>query len=309
MTTPSSKRKSLGKGLDALFGEPAAEDRSPGVHTAAARPLAETTEIPVASIRAGRFQPRRVFDDEAMAALTQSVREKGVVTPILLRPHPEEVGHYELIAGERRWLAAQRAQLHDIPAIVRPLSDQDALEIALVENVQRQDLTPIEEAQGYQRLLDEFQHTQEALARVVGKSRSHIANTLRLLGLPDAVKRMLDAGDLTAGHARALLTAPDPAALAKRIVARGLSVRDAERLVKRSAGPNGGVRGGVRTGDPSTAAAAKDADTLALERDLGNALGLKVTIDHRGDAGRLILAYRNLEQLDELLDLLRQSLN
>ncbi len=304
MTDHSKKRQSLGRGLDALFGEPAAEDQKPRSRDAGSTgstagkdaPVSTgaTTGLAVAQIKPGRYQPRHRFDDDAMTALTASIREKGVITPVLVRPHPEDSNAYELIAGERRWRAAQRAQLHEIPAIVRTFTDAEALEIGLVENVQRQDLTPIEEGEGYQRLMDEFEHTQEALSRIVGRSRSHVANMLRILGLPDDIKAMVDAGDLTAGHARALLAAHDPKALAKRIVAKGLSVREAERLAKRPAETS-------KVSAPG-AAKPKDADTLALERDLTNSLGLKVRVNPKGESGSVLIEYANLEQLDDLLE-------
>ena len=283
LVSEDGRRRNLGRGLSALFGEES-EDY------AALDRLRQAKTVPIDFVRAGRFQPRRHFDQAALDALAESIREKGVLQPILVRRHPEDASAYEIIAGERRWRAAQLAQLHEIPVVIRELDDREALEVALVENVQRQDLTPLEEAEGYRRLMEEFSHTQENLAKSVGKSRSHVANTMRLLALPDAVKQHLDAGRLSAGHARALLNAGDPAGLADEIVRRGLNVRQAELLaqaakpVKKSAAPS-----------------AKDPDTAALERDLGNLLGLKVTVTFAGRGGALTIHYRTLEQLDDVL--------
>jgi ParB family chromosome partitioning protein len=212
-----------------------------------------------------------------------------------VRPHPERKDEYEIVAGERRWRAAQAARLHEVPVIVRELGDRDALEIALVENVQRQDLAPLEEAEGYRRLVEEFQHTQEALAQIVGKSRSHITNMLRLLGLPEPVRRLLDDGSLSAGHARALIGAADPVRIAEDVVRRGLNVRQTEALV-RGGKPAGGARRGA-----VAPAGTKDADTVALERELTQSHGLRVTITPAGRGGSLAIQYGSLEQLDDLL--------
>jgi len=283
------RRRNLGRGLSALFGEES-EDY------AALDRLRQAKNVAIDLIRAGRFQPRRHFEEEALTALADSIREKGVLQPILVRRHPEEASAYEIIAGERRWRAAQMAQLHEVPVVIRELDDREALEVALVENVQRQDLTPLEEAEGYSRLMDEFGHTQEHLAKSVGKSRSHVANMMRLLALPEPVKAHLDAGRLTAGHARALLNAGDPITLAEEVVRRGLNVRQAESLAKTA-----------RPGKGRAAPAPKDADTAALERDLGNLLGLKVTVNFAGRGGALTIHYRTLEQLDDVLRRLHQT--
>ena len=277
-------RPALGRGLDALLGDSAAVSAPAGKQGPA--------QIAIADIDPGRYQPRRHFDADELKALADSIREQGVLQPILLRPQADTPGRYELVAGERRWQAAQRAGLHEIPALVRELDDSTTLEVALVENIQRQDLSPLEEAAAYQRLIDEFGHTQEALAQVVGKSRSHVANTLRLLGLPDAVKTMVDRGDLSAGHARALLTATDAVALAARIAREGLSVRQAETLAK--APPPAKSQG--------KPALEKSTDTLALEKRLASALGLKVDIRQRGAGGAISFRFRTLDQLDALLD-------
>jgi ParB family transcriptional regulator, chromosome partitioning protein len=279
------RRRGLGRGLSALFAEDTLEDTAE-----AARGV---RLVPVERVHPSRFQPRRNFDEANMASLVESVRAQGILQPLLVRRHPELAEHYEIVAGERRWRAAQGAQLHEVPVLVRELADRETLEIALVENVQRQDLTPLEEAEGYRRLLEEFAHTQEDLARTVGKSRSHITNSLRLLGLPEPVRLMLQDGRLTAGHARALLNAGDAVTLAQEVVRRGLNVRQTERLakqVKRRAEGKGLVT------PPG-----KLADTAALERELAQLLGLKVSIAFDGQGGALTIFYRTLEQLDDVL--------
>jgi ParB family transcriptional regulator, chromosome partitioning protein len=279
------KRQPLGRGLAALFGEGAARPAGEG---------GSVREVAIELIRPGAFQPRRHFDETELAALAQSVREKGVLQPLLVRPIEAEEAAFELIAGERRWRAAQRAGLHRVPVLVRALADSEALEIALIENLQREDLTAIEEAEAYRRLVDEFGRTQAGLAEALGKSRSHVANTLRLLNLPDLVRRRLEEGALTAGHARALLSAADPVMLADEIIRRGLNVRMTERLVRSRAAPR-----------QTTARQTRDADSAALERDLSNALGLRVTIASKARGGALTLHYRDLDQLDRLLAVLR----
>jgi len=281
----SAKRQPLGRGLAALFGE---------AETRVGEGVGGVREVAIELIRPGIFQPRRRFDEAELEALAQSVREKGVLQPLLVRPVDEADAAFELIAGERRWRAAQRAGLHQVPVLVRALGDVEALEIALIENLQREDLTSIEEAEAYRRLIDQFGRTQANLADAVGKSRSHVANTLRLLGLPEIVRRRLEEGALTAGHARALLAADDPAALAAEVIRRGLNVRVTEQLVKRRAAPR---RAGARQ--------ARDADTVALERDMTQALGVRVTIAGKARGGALTLHYSSLDQLDRLLALLR----
>lgn len=240
-------------------------------------------------------QPRRAFTDSALDELAASIREKGIIQPLILRKDPGDPDRYEIVAGERRWRAAQRAQLHEVPAIVRDLDDAEVLEIAIVENIQRADLNAMEEAAGYRQLMERFGHTQDALAQALGKSRSHVANLLRLLALPKAVQELVRSGELSAGHARALVTAADPEALARRIVAEGLSVRQAEALARD--GRDGGRPQSRR--QPRTE---KDADTRAAERDLAAALGMKVSIDHvpDGETGSVTLRYGSLEQFDEI---------
>jgi ParB family chromosome partitioning protein len=250
--------------------------------------------LTVDQLVAGPFQPRHHFDEDSLRALADSIRENGILQPILVRPRPGQPPVYEIVAGERRWRAAQLAQVHQVPVLIRELTDREALEIALVENVQRQDLSPLEEADGYRRLLEEFGNTQDDLARRVGKSRSHITNTLRLLSLPEPVRRYLEDGKLSAGHARALLNASDAAGLASMIVARDLNVRQTERLVKLN---QGGLRMRARR--------EKDADTKALERELTSRLGLTVSIDRHGEGGAVVIRYRSLEQLDLVIKRLR----
>jgi ParB family transcriptional regulator, chromosome partitioning protein len=304
------KRRNLGRGLSALLGDSGAAAASSVLGNAV---LERATPQPVAGgerakglrsvaighLRPGKFQPRRHFDEAAIADLVESVRDKGILQPILVRHHPDDPHAFEIIAGERRWRAAQRAQLHEVPVIIRDLTDKEALEVALVENLQRQDLTPLEEADGYRRLIDEFSHTQEELAKAVGKSRSHVANMMRLLALPESIKVMVDKSQLSAGHARALLTAADPVALARQVVDKGLNVRQTEKLAQGAATKVKGNAGGG--GGSSVPLSAKDADTVALERDLTVMLGVKVAIRTTGAGGDLTITYGSLEQLDDIL--------
>jgi ParB family chromosome partitioning protein len=308
MVETINKKKGLGRGLSHLFGEAEAAYRASGPDGAApAQPVpGGGATLPVAYLRPGRFQPRRHFDEAALEELAGSIRHHGLLQPILVRPIAGESDAYEIIAGERRWRAAQRAALHDVPVIVQTLSDTQALEIALVENLQRQDLSALEEAEGYKRLMDEFNHSHAELGELVGKSRSHIANMLRLLALPDSVKEMIQSGTLSAGHARALLTAPDPEALAKTATERGLSVRDTEKLANAA---KASIRPAAASAKPAPAGKVKGkhADLLALERDLAERLGLRVTIDSQGSGGVLSIAYRSLDQLDEILEKLSKK--
>ena len=285
-----SPRRGLGRGLSALLGEVASEQPlAPG----APRP-AGIQMLPVAAITPNPDQPRRHFDEEALADLANSLAERGLLQPIVVRPHPSS-GGYQIIAGERRWRAAQRARIHEVPAIVRELSDSETLEIAIVENVQRQDLNAIEEAEAYQRLVTDFGHTQEALGKLVGKSRSHVANLLRLLDLPQGVRSLLADGRLSMGHARALITSPDAEALAEQVVSQDLSVRDTEALAKR-ARPAG--KGDGRPASVPAAPPVADADIQALERQIGDILGLKVQIEHTDKGGKVSIGYSTLDQLD-----------
>ncbi|BBK34706.1 ParB family chromosome partitioning protein [Stella humosa] len=282
MSRDAIKRKPLGRGLSALLGE------TPELPPEHAPDSSALRTVPIEQLRPGRYQPRRQFDEVAMAALVESIREKGILQPILVRRHGED--GWEIVAGERRWRAAQAAGIHAVPVLIQDMDDRAALEIALVENVQRQDLTALEEAEGYQRLIDEFGHRQEDLAKAVGKSRSHIANTLRLLQLPPDVRRLVQDGALSAGHGRALLGASEAGELARRVVAQGLNVRQTEKLAT------------AAKDKPARAPAPEsDADTRALERSLEAQLGLRVNIEHGGRGGRLVLHYGSLDQLDEVL--------
>jgi len=284
-----AKRKNLGRGLSALLGEDQELDTG-----AASR---EPRRLPVELLHPGRFQPRRQMDDEQLRELAQSIADKGVLQPLLVRTDPQNPETFEIIAGERRWRASQLAQVHEVPVIIREMEDREALEIGLIENLQREDLSALDEADGYRRLKDEFSYTQAALAAALGKSRSHVANTMRLLSLPDSVKEMVERGTLTAGHARALLNAGDPVSLARTVARRGLNVRQTEKLVQAESRP----------AKPRKASPAKDADTLALERDLSNLLGLKVGIQFHGGAGTLTIHYQSLEQLDDILHRMSQG--
>ena len=293
-SSDQAKRTNLGRGLAALFGEDN-EDY------ASLDKVRSTKTVPIEHLRPGRFQPRHHFDAEAVNALAESIKAQGILQPILVRRVAERPNEFEIVAGERRWRAAQIAKLHEVPVLIRELSDAESLELAIVENVQRQDLPPLEEAEGYRRLIDEFSHTQEDLARTLGKSRSHIANTLRLLGLSEGIKALLDEGKLTAGHARALIGCDKAEDLALKIVRQGLNVRQAEKLVQKAKSSGGGKAKPAADGD-----APKDTDTLALERDLTALLGLKVSINFQGSGGSLTIHYKTLEQLDDVLHRLNQ---
>jgi ParB family chromosome partitioning protein len=276
---PRKRPQSLGRGLSSLLGEVTQETPVAGGSSRGSVQM-----IPTASIEPHPGQPRRTFDEAALAELAASIEKRGVIQPIVVRPH----GHrFQIVAGERRWRAAQRAHLHEIPAIVREFSEAETLEVALIENIQRADLNAIEEAQAYGRLAADYGHSQEELARLVNKSRSHVANLLRLLDLPDSVQQLVVSGDLTMGHARALITANDPASLAQEVVRRKLSVRDTERLAKGGSGRA-----------PRRTAAGPDADIAALERQLSELLGVAVTVRHAGGSGALTLNYSTLDQLD-----------
>jgi ParB family chromosome partitioning protein len=282
----NEKPSRLGRGLAALIGDMA---------TLEGQKVAENNNtgqrrLPVGSIIANRANPRRDFDTDQLDELTNSIREKGVMQPLLVRPSGD-ANVFEIIAGERRWRAAQRAGLHEVPVIIREVDDKEALELAIIENVQRVDLNPLEEAQGYEQLIEQFSYTQQDLAQVIGKSRSHVANTLRLLKLPREIREMVSNGQLTAGHARTLITAEDPAALAKEIIDRGLSVREAEALSQR----------GVTPKKAPTPKGERDADLVALEKRFSDLLGLQVQVHSKGETGHVEIRYRTLEQLDSIL--------
>lgn len=281
-------KRGLGRGLSALMADvptPDSAPRRPDMH------------VPLDKVFPNPDQPRRSFDPDALEDLARSIREKGIIQPLIVRPRPGHDGEYQIVAGERRWRAAQMAQLHDLPVLVRNLDDTEVLELAIIENIQRADLNPIEEAAGYRQLMDRFGHTQERLAAALGKSRSHIANLLRLLTLPDEVIDHLRQGRLTAGHARALVTHEDAVGLAQRVIKDGLSVRDTEKLVKKP------VKNIFSDGQPKPRhALEKDADTRALEADLTASLNLYVEITHSAGAesGHVTIRYSNLDELDEL---------
>lgn len=280
----AQERRPLGRGLSALLGD-AEADRAAG---------GAPSELPVDLIRPNSAQPRRTFREAELEELAASIREHGVIQPVIVRPDAGTPGSFQIVAGERRWRAAQMAGLHAIPAIVREVDDRKILELAIIENVQRVDLDAVEEAHGYSQLIETFGYTQEQLARTIGKSRSHVANTMRLLALPEPVLNMLKAGTLAAGHARALITAPDPVSLAEQAVARGLSVRQVEELARKLP-PEDRAKAPRR-------AATKDADTRALEGDLSAAIGMRVTIEHvtPEGGGEVRIRYLDLDELDRL---------
>ena len=282
----NEKPSRLGRGLAALIG-----DMTPIDSARLADSGTGSKRLPVEFIIANRANPRRDFDADQLEELTNSIREKGVMQPLLVRP-TEDPNIFEIIAGERRWRASQRAGLHDVPVIIREVDDREALELAIIENVQRVDLNPLEEAMGYGQLIEQFDYTQNDLASVIGKSRSHVANTLRLLKLPLDVREMLARGELTAGHARTLITVDDPSAVARQIASGGLSVREAEALSQQ--------RGAVGRKKPANENQPRDADMIALEKRLSDALGLSVAINHQENGGKLEIRYKTLEQLDSV---------
>ena len=284
------KSRGLGRGLSALLSDVTAEG------DATDRPRRPDLRIPVERLHPNPLQPRRAFPPEALAELAASISARGIIQPLIVRPHPTRPDDYEIVAGERRWRAAQIAQLHELPIILRGYTDTEVLEVAIIENIQRADLNPIDEAGAFRQLMDRFGHTQEQLATALGKSRSHIANQLRLLSLPADVQGHVVEGRLTAGHARALVGHPMASDLARRIIQAKMSVREAEQLVKRGVTP---PRATTRVAGSGT----KDADTIQIERELAAAIGMGVTIDHTpgAEGGRLVLHYRNLSQLDDLL--------
>jgi len=287
-----ASRSRLGRGLASLIGDVGAEN-------AVVERARNQRRVPIEMLRPNPRNPRKHFSDAELAELASSITERGIIQPIVVRAVRGSDG-FEIIAGERRWRAAQRAALHDVPVVVVEANDSEALQLAIIENVQRADLDAIEEAAGYQALIDQFDYAQDEVAKTVGKSRSHVANTLRLLKLPEAVKAQVHAGKLSAGHARVLVGAPDAEALARTIIEQGLSVRQAEELMR---GPQE-----ERAARPPRAARKKDPNTLELERRVSDALGLAVAIDHRGDAGGTVtITYRDLDQLDDVVRRLSRS--
>ncbi len=281
-------RSRLGRGLAALIGDVSVEG-------SIERPRGQR-RVPIANLRPNARNPRRVFSTVELDELAASLRERGVIQPIIARPLRGIADSYEIIAGERRWRAAQRAGLHEVPVVVIEASDAEALQLAIIENVQRADLNPLEEAEGYRALMEEFGNGQDEIARIVGKSRSHIANTLRLLKLSEPIRAYINAGKLSAGHARMLIGQPDAEQLAEQIVTRGLNVRQVEAMAREM-----GNRKGKEQTNSNKVRTAKDADTVALEKRLADALGLAVSIDHRARGGTLNIRYRSLDQLDDVV--------
>ncbi len=295
MNDDNSKRR-LGRGLAALIGE---MDQLPAADVGSQPTVNPDRLVPIEFVGRNPRNPRRYFDESELQDLASSIRQHGIVQPVVVRTIAEN--RFEIIAGERRWRAAQLSGLTDIPVIIRDVDDRTALEIAIVENVQRSDLNPLEEAMGYELLIADHGYTQNDLGEIIGKSRSHVANSLRLLKLPEPVRDMLASGTLSAGHARALIPTSDPTALARTIVAKGMSVRDAERIAQNDI---------KAQGEPAPVSARsrdeKDTDTLALERTLSDVLGLEVTVNHKGNGGQLRIAYKTLEQLEEICRLLER---
>ncbi len=281
-------KKRLGRGLAALIGDDTSEE-------AVVQDARTLRHMPIELLRASPNNPRKHFADGDLDDLAKSIRDKGLLQPIVVRPLAN--GEYEIVAGERRWRAAQRAGIHEVPVLIRELSDGEALEIALIENIQRSDLNPLEEARAYGLLLEQFNYTQQQLAESIGKSRSHIANTLRLLNLPESVRQQIEQGSLTAGHARTLVATDSAPELADQIIKLGLSVREAENLVRETV-----------PGRKPKPVADKDPDTRALEKSVSESIGLKAEINHKGDAGgSIVISYKTLEQLEEICRKLQAS--
>ncbi|MFL6974452.1 MAG: ParB/RepB/Spo0J family partition protein [Xanthobacteraceae bacterium] len=287
-------RSRLGRGLAALIGDV-------GDENAVVERTRSQRRVPIEFLKPNPRNPRRMFAESELDELAASIRERGIIQPILVRTVRGAADVYEIIAGERRWRAAQRAGMHDVPVVLLEVGDREALELAIIENVQRTDLNALEEALGYQALMEEFGHGQDEVAKIVGKSRPHVGNTLRLLKLPDAVKAFLAENKISAGHARALLGQPDPEALARAIVEKGLNVRQLEALTQERASKAGKAPKRARP------RVEKDADTVVLEKRLSDALGLVVAIEHRGDGGELRIRYRSLEQLDAVIGRLERQ--
>jgi ParB family transcriptional regulator, chromosome partitioning protein len=285
-----STRSRLGRGLASLIGDMGAESNA-----AASERVRSQRRVPIEFLRPNPRNPRRDFPAAQLDELASSIKQRGMIQPLAVRPVRGASDAYEIIAGERRWQAAQRAGLHDVPVVVLEVSDAEALELAIVENVQREDLNPLEEAAGYQSLIDEFKYHQDEIAKVVGKSRSHVANTLRLLKLPEFVKSTIRSGQVSAGHARALIGHPEPERVARQIIERGLNVRQVEALVRNQEKARGRHR------------AQKEADTVAMEKRVSDALGLAVTVDHRGNGGAVHIKYRNLDQLRDVVRRLERA--
>lgn len=305
-TKKTSGRPRLGRGLAALLGDQPAEappSSQPETKDTASSPQVSgggVSSLPIEALEPSPFQPRQNFAPEALEELAESIRTRGILQPLLARPHPEKAGVYQIIGGERRWRAAQKAGIHEVPVLVRALDDADAMAAALVENLQRTDLNPMEEAEGFSRLIEDYRLTQDELARAIGKSRPHITNTLRLLRLPAPLREDVVGGRLSAGHARALLSHPDPVAAAKEVIARDLSVRQTEALAQKA------IKDSDRSHAPKPVKERRDPEISMLEKDLSTKLGLQVQIQFDGKGGSIRFAYRTLDQLDELLALLNK---
>lgn len=292
-TKKKGPERGLGRGLSALFGDEENDNIEPQDSDSAGA-AGSRRMMPIEWLTPNPDQPRRVFTKDALSELTASIRQHGMIQPILVRPIPEAGNRYQIVAGERRWRAAQAAQLHEVPVSIQYLTDEAVLELGLIENLQREDLTPLEEAEAYQQLMARFGHTQEKIAVAMGKSRSYVANMVRLLNLPETVKAYMRDGKLSAGHARTLVTADDPLALAQAMVEGGMTVREAEALTATQ-------KGKPKKGKAKKAEPAKDADTAALEREITNALGMPVTIATKGKGGAVTISYASLDQLDDVL--------
>ena len=292
MARTTKKSRGLGRGLSALMSDVAQEDAPQ------AQPKRPDLIVPIEQVQPNPDQPRRTFDNDALKELAASIGEKGIIQPLIVRQSPSDKDIYEIVAGERRWRAAQMAKLHEIPVLLRDYDDTEVLEIAIIENIQRADLNPVDEASGYKQLMDRFGHTQDKLASALGKSRSHIANLLRLLNLPQEVQTYLISGQLSAGHARALVGHDDAVALAREIIQRNLSVRETEKLAKK--GP------AIKKRSVPGAPVPKDADTVQIENELSATLGMKVTIEHKpgSEGGKMVINYKSLEHLDDLMRVL-----
>ncbi|MBV1862855.1 MAG: ParB/RepB/Spo0J family partition protein [Rhodobacteraceae bacterium] len=287
------EKRGLGRGLSALMADIEPVEVRRGGNTGLE---GGERQVPISRVRANPDQPRKTFDEQELRELSRSIAEKGIIQPLIVRPDPSQPNQFQIVAGERRWRAAQLAKVDSVPVLVRALDDLEVLEIAIIENIQRADLNPVDEAASYQQLMDKFGHTQEKLSEALGKSRSHIANMLRLLGLPEPILGLLRGGNLSTGHARALITAPNQLDLAREVIAKGLSVRQTEALVKRAAQPK----------KEKKAAPVKDADTRSLEVDLSANLGMKVAIAHRdgSENGAVTIKYKTFDELDEICRIL-----
>lgn len=308
-------KTNLGRGLAALLGDDFSETQD----YASLDKIKSTKHVPIEFLHPGRYQPRTKFDDGVLNGLVESIRDKGILQPLLVRRHPDRPNQYEIVAGERRWRASQLAGLHEVPVIVRDLGDLECLQVSLIENIQRENLSALEEAEGYQRLMDEFGHTQEEVSESMGKSRSHVANMLRILTLPPSVREYIHSGELSAGHARAIVNAKNPLDMARQIIRKGLNVRQAEKLVRfdeEGASTNTvndnlqkiGKKLTKDIGDIKGAALAednKDPNTIILEKSLSEAIGMKVSIHQKGTGGMLTIQYETLDQLDEVIQKLR----